>query len=62
MTSPAALPAHVGVFIVGAGFLVLCDVIARTALSPAELPIGVITALFGAPFFALALRSLRGGS
>jgi len=49
-------------FIVGAGFLVLCDVIARTALSPAELPIGVDTALFGAPFIALALRSLRGRS
>ena len=49
-------------FIVGAGFLVLCDVIARTALSPAELPIGVVTAFFGAPFFALALRTLRGRS
>jgi iron complex transport system permease protein len=47
-------------FIVGAGFLVLCDVIARTVLSPAELPIGVVTAFFGAPFFALALRSMRG--
>ena len=34
------------------GFLVLADVIARTALSPAELPIGVVTAFFGAPFFA----------
>ncbi len=47
-------------FVVGAGFLVLCDVIARTALSPAEIPIGVVTALFGAPFFALVLRA-RGG-
>jgi iron complex transport system permease protein len=47
-------------FIVGAGFLVLCDVIARTVLSPAELPIGVVTAFFGAPFFVIALRSLRG--
>jgi iron complex transport system permease protein len=44
-------------FVVGAGFLVLCDVIARTALSPAEVPIGVITALFGAPAFALVLRT-----
>ena len=34
-------------FVVGAGFLVLADVIARTALSPAELPIGVVTAFFG---------------
>jgi iron complex transport system permease protein len=48
--------------IVGAGFLVLADVIARTALSPAELPLGVVTAFFGAPFFALVLRSTRGGS
>jgi cobalamin transport system permease protein len=44
-------------FVVGAGFLVLCDVIARTALSPAEVPIGVVTALFGAPAFALVLRT-----
>lgn len=47
-------------FVLGAAFLVLADVIARTALSPAEVPIGVITALFGAPFFAVVLRS-RGG-
>jgi cobalamin transport system permease protein len=47
-------------FVVGAGFLVLCDVIARTVLSPAELPIGVVTAFFGAPFFAIALRTMRG--
>jgi iron complex transport system permease protein len=47
-------------FLAGAGFLVLADVIARTALSPAEVPIGVVTALFGAPAFALVLRT-RGG-
>ena len=47
-------------FVVGAGFLILADVIARTALAPAEVPIGVVTALFGAPFFALVLRT-RGG-
>jgi iron complex transport system permease protein len=45
--------------VVGAGFLVLTDVIARTVLSPQELPIGVITAFFGAPFFAVVLRSSR---
>jgi iron complex transport system permease protein len=45
--------------IVGAGFLVLTDVLARTVLSPQELPIGVITAFFGAPFFALVLRNSR---
>ena len=35
----------------------LADVIARTAMSPAELPIGVVTAFFGAPFFAVILRT-----
>jgi iron complex transport system permease protein len=43
--------------IVGAGFLVLADVVARTIVSPAELPIGVVTAFFGAPFFAIVLRT-----
>ena len=55
----ALLPLSV---IVGAGFLVLADVVARTALSPAEIPLGVVTAFFGAPFFALVLRTTRGGS
>jgi cobalamin transport system permease protein len=49
-------------FVVGAGFLVLADVVARTALSPAEIPLGVVTAFFGAPFFALVLRTTRGGN
>ena len=43
--------------LVGAGFLILADTLARIVLSPSELPIGVVTALFGAPFFALVLRS-----
>ncbi|MGI9607674.1 MAG: FecCD family ABC transporter permease [Acidimicrobiales bacterium] len=42
---------------VGAGFLVLSDLAARTILTPAELPIGVVTAFFGAPFFIVILRS-----
>jgi iron complex transport system permease protein len=45
--------------LVGGGFLALTDVLARTVLSPQELPIGVITAFFGAPFFAFVLRSVR---
>jgi cobalamin transport system permease protein len=45
--------------VVGAGFLVLTDVLARTIVSPAELPIGVVTAFFGAPFFAVVLRTSR---
>jgi len=47
--------------VVGAGFLVLTDVLSRTVLSPQELPIGVITAFFGAPFFALVLRGSKVG-
>jgi iron complex transport system permease protein len=35
----------------GAAFLVGCDVLARTLMSPIELPVGVITALIGGPFF-----------
>jgi iron complex transport system permease protein len=40
----------------GAAFLVLADTLARTVLSPAELPIGVVTALVGAPAFVWVLR------
>ena len=45
--------------VVGAGFLVLTDLICRTAIAPAELPIGVVTAFLGAPFFAVVLRTTR---
>jgi iron complex transport system permease protein len=45
--------------IVGAAFLILADFLARTAMAPAEVPIGVITAFFGAPFFLLVLRKAR---
>ena len=40
-----------------AGSSSLTDVLARTVLSPPELPIGVVTAFFGAPFFAFVLRT-----
>jgi iron complex transport system permease protein len=40
----------------GAIFLILADLMARTVLAPTEVPIGVITALFGAPFFLYLLR------
>ncbi len=43
----------------GGAFLILADLLGRTLISPAELPIGVITAFFGAPFFALVLRTSR---
>jgi iron complex transport system permease protein len=43
----------------GAAFLTLADVIARTAVSPSEIPIGVVTAFVGGPFFVVVLRSSR---
>ncbi|HEV2140692.1 MAG TPA: iron ABC transporter permease [Candidatus Dormibacteraeota bacterium] len=43
----------------GAAFLVLADTVARTVVAPAELPIGVITAFVGAPFFIVVMRSTR---
>jgi len=43
----------------GAAFLVITDLGARTIMSPAELPIGVVTAFLGAPFFLLVLRRSR---
>jgi iron complex transport system permease protein len=45
----------------GGSFMVLCDLIARTIISPSELPVGAITALIGAPFFAYVYFSRRKG-
>ena len=53
-------PLHRGLlpaaFLLGGTMLVLADVIARSALAPLELPVGVVTALVGVPLFALLLR------
>nr|WP_088973447.1 iron ABC transporter permease [Micromonospora siamensis] len=43
----------------GGAFLALTDVVARTAAAPQEIPIGVVTALLGGPFFVLILRTAR---
>jgi iron complex transport system permease protein len=43
----------------GAAFLIIADLIARTVIAPAEIPIGVITAFFGAPFFLMVLIRAR---
>jgi len=43
----------------GAAFLILADLLARTLLAPAELPIGILTALLGGPFFLWLLRRTR---
>lgn len=48
--------------LIGGVFMVLCDLIARTVTAPNELPVGAVTALIGAPFFAWVFfrRSRRG--
>jgi iron complex transport system permease protein len=43
-------------WLTGAVFMILTDLVARTVLSPTEIPIGVITAICGAPFFLYLLR------
>ncbi len=45
----------------GGAFMVICDLAARTAVSPSELPVGAVTALVGAPFFAYVYFSKRKG-
>jgi iron complex transport system permease protein len=48
--------------LMGGTFLVVCDAVARTVIAPQEIPIGVITALVGGPFFlALLVRRRKGG-
>ena len=43
-------------WLLGAGFLILADLGARTLARPSELPVGIITSFFGAPFFLFLLR------
>jgi ABC-type Fe3+-siderophore transport system permease subunit len=43
----------------GAAFLVVCDVVARIAIAPVELPVGVVTAVIGGPFFLWLLLGKR---
>jgi len=43
----------------GGAFLVGADLVARLTLEPAEIPIGVVTAFMGAPFFVIVLRTSR---
>ncbi|GGK35233.1 FecCD family ABC transporter permease [Salinarimonas ramus] len=46
--------------LLGAALLVLADIVARTLVAPAELPIGIVTAAIGAPFFLWLLLRRRG--
>lgn len=43
-------------FLLGAAFLVLADIIARTVIAPSEIPVGAITALIGSPIFIYLIR------
>jgi iron complex transport system permease protein len=45
--------------LLGASVTMLADLAARTLLAPAELPLGVVSALIGAPFFLVLLRTTR---
>ena len=47
-------------FLTGAAFLTVADLVARTALAPAEIPVGIVTALVGVPFFLLLLKKGSG--
>lgn len=41
----------------GGAFLILCDTVARIAISPAEMPVGILTSMVGGPFFLWLLIS-----
>jgi iron complex transport system permease protein len=43
----------------GASFLIIADLVARTADSPSEIPVGIVTAVCGVPFFLVLLRRSR---
>ncbi len=49
----------IGSALAGGALLVLCDTLARTLMAPRELPVGVVTALVGGPFFLARLRRRR---
>ncbi|MEM3061437.1 MAG: iron chelate uptake ABC transporter family permease subunit, partial [Candidatus Bathyarchaeia archaeon] len=46
--------------LLGGIFLMICDALARIVMLPAELPVGIITALSGGPFFIYLLRKKKG--
>ncbi len=47
-------------FLFGGSFLTLCDTLARTIIAPVEIPVGILTALLGGPFFLWLLVRKRG--
>ena len=42
--------------LIGSIFIIICDTIARTIIAPMEIPVGIVTSLFGGPFFVYLLR------
>ena len=48
--------------LLGAAFMILADILARTVDAPAEIPVGIITALCGVPFFLYLLRRSEAGA
>ena len=46
-------------FLMGGTFLVMCDTVARVVIAPAEMPVGILTALLGGPFFLWLLFGKR---
>jgi iron complex transport system permease protein len=57
---PAHRPLLIVTALVGAGLMVITDLVARTIAAPAEVPIGVVTAALGAPFMLWLLLQRRG--
>lgn len=47
--------------VVGATFMIICDTVARVIISPAELSVGIITSIFGVPFFLSLLYKQKKG-
>ena len=60
-TGQEALPLLVASALGGAGFVTLCDVLARVLFSPFELPVGIVLAFAGVPFFLWLLLRRREG-
>ncbi len=59
-TGPDHRPLLINAALLGAALLIAADIIARTVVAPAELPIGIITAVLGAPVFLWILLRQRG--
>lgn len=60
LIGPANRQLITGSAIIGAGLLLLSDIVARTLAAPNELPIGLVTALIGAPILIIVLKRNRG--